>query len=118
MSQGDYIRYKRVANELVEQRKLAPVMNARQYTDYKEFNIENAIFNNTITYDKLIPANTAVVFGITRFQSASCPNFILCRGTNVRPNRKALLGVQSAAHPLAKPPIHITPMKLALCSYC
>lgn len=118
MSQGDYIRYKRVANELVEQRKLAPVINSRQYTNYKEFNIENTVFNNTITFEKLTPTNTAVVFGITRTKSATCPSFTLCRGTNARPNRKALLGVQSDSQPLAKTPVHVTPNNLFLCSYC
>lgn len=118
MSQGDYIRYKRVATELVEQRKFDPVLASRKYINYKEFNIENTVFNNTPTHDKLIPANTAVVFGMVRNKSATCPSFILCRGTNARPNRKALLGVQSASQPLAKKPSHVTPNKLPLCLYC
>ena len=118
MSQGDYIRYKRVANELVEQSKLAPVLYSSQYTNYKEFKIENTVFNNNPTYVNLNQTNASVVFGITRRNAASCPSFILCNGTNARPNRKVLMGVQSDAQPLATPKIHMTPNKLMLCSYC
>lgn len=118
MSQGDYIKYKRVANELLSQSKLAPVLNARQYTNYKEFNIENTVLNSAVTYDKLNLPNMAIVYDIRQTRASTCPGFTLCRGTNARANRKPLMGVQSAAQPLAKEPSHVLPSKLFLCSYC
>ena len=42
MSQGDYIRYKRLANELRNQSEnLPPVIESGQYINYKAFTLEN-----------------------------------------------------------------------------
>jgi hypothetical protein len=87
MSQSDYIRHKRISNELIDQSKLFPVLNARQYTDYKEYSLENTIYSSNLTYSKIIPNNTPVVFGIQYTNANTCPPFILCSGTYARPNR-------------------------------
>jgi hypothetical protein len=97
MSQSDYIRHKRISNELIEQNKLSHVLNARQYTDYKEYSLENTIYSSTISYNKIIQANTPVVFGIQYNRASSCPSFVLYCGTtdtvhNPRPNRAPLTG--------------------------
>jgi len=102
MSQSDYIRHKRISNELIEQNKLSHVLNARQYTDYKEYSLENTIYSSTISYDKIIPSNTPVVFGIQYNNANTCPKFVLyCGATdtvhNPRPNRVPLTG------PLVRP---------------
>ena len=120
MSQGDYIRYKRISNELVEQSKLDPILSSRKYTNYKEYTIENTVYNNVVTYEKLNMANVAKVFGINQFNAQTCPPFILCNGTNSRSNRRPLLGTQAAAHQLAIPPVHktIDMDKLYYCKHC
>lgn len=87
MSQSDYIRHKRISNELLEQSKLFPVLNARQYTDYKEYSLENTIYSSNLTYSTIIPNNTPVVFGIQYSNANTCPPFKLCSGTDARPNR-------------------------------
>lgn len=97
MSQSDYIRHKRISNELVEQRKLSPVLNAQQYTNYKEYSLENTIYSSTLLYSKIIPANTPVVFDIQYNNANTCPPFVLCSGTENRPNRTPLIG------PLVRP---------------
>jgi hypothetical protein len=102
MSQSDYIRHKRISNELIDQSKLSPVLNARQYTDYKEYSLENTIYSSTISYNKIIPANTPVVFDIQYNNANTCPHFVLyCGATdtvhNPRPNRVPLSG------PLVRP---------------
>lgn len=105
MSQSDYIKHKRISFELEDQRKLPPVMNAQKYTEYKEYSLENSIYSNTINYDKIIPVNTPVVFGI-QYNSAkiqNCPQFTLCSSTNTRLNRKPLTG--SLWKPSSQPPI-------------
>ncbi len=92
MSQSDYIKHKRISYELTEQRKLAPVFNAGKYTEYKEYSLENTIYSSTINYDKIIPVNTPVIFGIQYNNVQNCPGLILCSSTNTRPNRVPMVG--------------------------
>lgn len=88
MSQGDYIRYKRVAQELKVQTKLPAVLDSGKYTNYKEFSIENTVVNDITTYDRVIPTNTRIVFGMERPHATSCPTFDVCNKTDDRSNRK------------------------------
>ena len=90
MSQSDYIRHKRLSYELStsNQKKMSPILNAGKYTEYKEYSLENAIVNTTIDYNELVPPNAQIVFGIQYNKIENCPIFILCQGTNMRPNRK------------------------------
>ena len=116
MSQSDYIRYKRVATELKNQKNnLAPVIDSGKYIDYKGFTLENTIINNTPDYTKLLPPSSVNVFGMQINNPSNCPPFILCSGTNYRVNRKPLLGIQSYATPLPKP---VTRVILADMYYC
>lgn len=109
MSQSDYIRHKRISNELVEQQKLSPILNSRQYTDYKEYSLENTIYSSTLSYNKVVPANTPVVFGIQYNNANTCPPFVLyCGNTdtvnNPRPNRVPLTG-GPLVRPSSMPPL-------------
>ena len=120
MSQSDYIKYKRLANELKNQAEnLDPVIDSGKYIGYKSFTLENTILNTKLSYAKLQPANSVNVFGI-QINNPSCTTFQLCRGTNSRPNRKLLLGTQSAAKPTFYPKTipHKTADKLDVCNYC
>ena len=117
MSQSDYIRRKRVANQLRTQSKLSPVLNAGEYINYKEFSLENTIVSTKTDYNNLVPANVSVVFDMRITSGTNCPQFILCSGTNRRPNR--VLRSLAPVAPLALTPIHITADKLPICdNYC
>ena len=59
MSQSDYIKYKRLANELKNQAEnLDPVIDSGKYIGYKSFTLENTILNTKLSYAKLQPANS------------------------------------------------------------
>jgi hypothetical protein len=118
MSQSDYIKYKRVAVELKAQTKLSPVIEAGQYTRFKDFALENTILSNKLRYDKLQQSNTITVFGITQLNAANCASFLLCSDTNKRVNRMPLLGVYSNATPLPFPKKEKTIRDSKLCSEC
>jgi mannose/fructose/N-acetylgalactosamine-specific phosphotransferase system component IIB len=95
MSQGDYIKYKRVAVELLDQSKnLAPVIGSGQYINYKSFTLENTILNTKLSYTKLVPLSSVNVFGMQKNNPSGCASFILCSGTNSRVNRKPIMNVQ------------------------
>ncbi len=87
MSQGDYIRYKKVAQELKTQSKLPPVFDSGKYTNYKEFSIENTVVHDLTEYDRVISVNTRIVFGMERPHATTCPGFAVCKDTNQRGNR-------------------------------
>jgi hypothetical protein len=119
MSQSDYIRYKRVAVELQNQKKnLPPVIGSGQYINYKAFTLENTIISNKPDFTKLTPTNSVNIFGMQMNTPSNCAKFTLCTGTNSRVNRKPLTGTQSNAQPLAIASPHITPTKLFICNYC
>jgi hypothetical protein len=119
MSQSDYIKYKRLANELKNQAKnLGPVIDSGKYVGYKSFTLGNTILNTKLSYTKLQPVSSVNVFGMQINNPSSCVQFVLCSGTNSRVNRKPLLGTQSAAMPLPKQIPNKTPDKLTICNYC
>jgi len=98
MSQSDYIAYKRVRRELIELRdtpkKLPAVLEIGKYISYKEYSLENTILSNSDRYDKMIPPNVPVVFGMVK-PCASTPTFTVCRGTDARGNRAAIVAGES-----------------------
>lgn len=115
MSQSDYIAYKRVRRELIELRdtpkKLPAVLDTGKYISYKEYSLENTILSNSDRYDKMIPSNVPIVFGMVK-PCASTPTFTLCRGTNLRGNRPAI--VNSESYPYFRSPKIGTISKSAL----
>ena len=118
MSQSDYIRYKRIANELRNQAEnLSPVIDSGKYIDYKAFTLENTILNTKLSYTKLQPSSSVNVFGMQINNPSNCASFTLCRGTNSRVNRRPLLNTQSVSQPLPIVKPHITVDKLRYCMY-
>jgi len=118
MSQGDYIKYKRVATELKnQQNNLAPVIGSGKYIDYKAFTLENTIISNTPDYTKLLPPSSVNVFGMQINNPSNCSPFILCSGTNYRVNRKPLSGSQSSAKPVSTPVPQSTLANMYICKY-
>lgn len=88
MSQSDYIKYKKVANELKNLGECGSVLESGKYTDFKNFQLENTILDTNIMYSKLLPPNYVSVFGIAK-NPATCgvAQFPLCNSTNLRENR-------------------------------
>ena len=77
MSQGDYIKFKRIARVLNKQKDLENVLSSNQYTSFKTFVLGNVISNNIPTYRQL-QIETHV---------AECASFPFCRSTEKRANR-------------------------------
>lgn len=100
MSQSDYIKYKRVSQELKAINKLAPVLDPNDYVDYKEYSLENSIQNTKLQYNQLIPSGKKIIFNMEKSNTTTCPVFTICKNTNARTNRKPLLGSQFMPKPL------------------
>jgi len=102
MSQSDYIQYKRNAVELKYQTKLQPVLDALDYTEFKQFALQNAVLNTRPRYNELIPTNTKIIFGMENAKTAACTRFLIDSGTQSRPNRVKLRSAYSNPTPLIK----------------
>jgi hypothetical protein len=91
MSQSDYIRYKRLHNEMSEWTKIpikvTPILDYGKYISYKEYSLENTIVSNNTAYDKYVPPETPIVFGMVKRCTEATQPFILCANTNTRANR-------------------------------
>lgn len=104
MSQGDYLKHKKNANILKAQSTLPSVLKSTDYTQFKLFTLANTIVDSSPTYNILKVPDRQMVFDMLLDASASCPEFILCRDTQNRPNRKLIDGEQSTCFPVIKPP--------------
>lgn len=90
MSQSDYIRYKKVSNQLLEVSKLDPILDSQDYTNFKQYNLESNIINTNPTLNNLrlpLPGYTNV-FNMNK-KTNYCPidNFTMCNHTETRSNR-------------------------------
>ena len=101
MSQSDYIRYKKTGVQLNSLSKFRSVITPQQYVAFKGYTLANTITNTKTVYRQLIPPGRQRVFGIDKVVT-NCPQFILCRGTQARANRKRLLSTQIAHRPPRK----------------
>ena len=125
MSQSDYIRYKRIGNELREQKKLEPVIDSGKYAAYKAFTVENTVTNSIPTYNKLQSADSVNVFGM-QVKNDCYTNFFSLGPFNsysgtYRLNRKPLMGTQINSQPIPKKSDkfkHKTPADLKICKNC
>jgi hypothetical protein len=88
MSQSDYIRYKKISNELLEVTKLNAVINSQDYTEYKKYYLESNIINNNHTLNILPLSGYTNIFEINK-KILHCPiqNFTMCKKTDKRKNR-------------------------------
>ena len=87
MSQSDYLHHKKISLELKSQNKLSPVLSGMNYTLYKQYSLEKNIKNTSKLYNQLVPTGTQVIFNIISTNSDNCPEFVLCKNTNLRQNR-------------------------------
>ena len=91
MSQSDYIKHKKTSNKLrIDNSSLhnkePPVFDAGDYTDFKQYHLENTINNTSPTFNYIVKDGRHLVFGMDKVVS-TCPQFIDCSNTNLRPNR-------------------------------
>ena len=54
MSQGDYLKHKKTAH-LLKEDKLKPVLSGNEYASFKQFQIVNTVENNETNYGELVP---------------------------------------------------------------
>lgn len=95
MSQSDYIQYKKTGVQLKDLKREDPILTNTLYRAFITYNLENTITNTKIVYKQLIPPGKQRIFGIDKTVT-SCPQFIYCRGTQARANRRPLIGWQIA----------------------
>jgi hypothetical protein len=116
MSQSDYINYKKTGiilknstNTSTPYDELDPVLAPSTYVSLKSYTLENTIKNTKSTYNLLTPSGEQIVFDMDRPKASSCTQFIVCSGTNARPNRVALKGYQRTCFPVMKAPGRTVP---------
>lgn len=93
MSQSDYIRYKKTGVQLKDLKREDPVLTNTLYRAFIAYNLENTITNTKVVYNQLIPPGRQIIFNIDKV-ATKCPQFIYCRGTQARSNRRLLLRPQ------------------------
>ena len=88
MSQSDYIKYRRISEQLRvdASRNQLPVMTQTNYLDYKEYVLENTIKSTSIVYNLLTPSGEQIVYGMEKI-AANCPTTYECINTNKRLHR-------------------------------
>ena len=101
MSQSDYIKYKKTGVQLNNLSKFCSVITPAQYVAFKGYTLGNTITNTKTVYRQLIPPGRQRVFGIDKVVT-NCPQYILCRGTQARANRKRLISALIAPRPPRK----------------
>ena len=110
MSQSDYIKLKKTGVKLGEQTKHAAVYNSTDYTSFVNYSLEKSITNNKPTYNRLVPSGKQTIFDMELNESTpSCQNFVVCTGTDDRPNRVPLKEYQSTCFPIMKAPGRTVP---------
>jgi hypothetical protein len=98
MSASDYIKYKRVGTQLRDvlpnSKQQAPaVFDDQMYIDFKQYTIENTIFDSKLIENSLIPQGSNIVFDILKVVK-DCPKFpLVCNNTDVRTNRLPMSNV-------------------------
>jgi hypothetical protein len=99
MSQSDYIQYKKISNQLLEVSKLDPILDSRDYTNFKQYYLESNVSNTKITNNNLPLTGYTNVFGMSK-KITHCPihNFTMCNNTNSRDNRQNLINILNTNH--------------------
>lgn len=111
MSYSDYLSYKKTVHLLKELEKFDSTLDSDIYTQFKSFNIQTVVVNNSVLLNKLTLSNKPqIVFGIETSVD-SCPQFDLCDSSS-RVNRKPLDLTQSTCFPVMKAPGRSVPKYL------
>ena len=118
MSQSDYIQHLKVATELKSQSKLSPVLTADDYTAFKQFNIENTVYNTSRRHNQLVPTGTQIVFDMPMPNASRCSTFLLCSNTQKRPNRVPMSTVYFHSLTCKPLPVYVKQKPLRTCAKC
>jgi|AntAceMinimDraft_11_1070367.scaffolds.fasta_scaffold07850_3 hypothetical protein len=104
MSQGDYIKRKQISHKLEDNglSSYGTVLNAKDYTDFKKYSLEGTITSSTATLNNLEIPNKPRIFDM-EMDTTNCPSFIVCNGTDTRPNR-VLNSHEPTCNPVMKAP--------------
>lgn len=88
MSQSDYLKHKKIANQLsIDHNTNHPaVYNSQDYLSYRSFVLKNEIKNTKTVENRITPVGKQIVFGV-ELSTSECPGFIDCSNTHLRPNR-------------------------------
>ena len=63
MSQSDYLKHKKTAH-ILKENKLPPILNSADYTAYTRFQLTNTIINDEETnYGEIVPEGKKKIFG-------------------------------------------------------
>ena len=118
MSQSDYIQHLKVATELKLQSKLSPVLTSDNYTAFKQFNIENTVYNTSRRHNQLVPTGTQIVFDMPMPNASRCSTFLLCSNTQNRPNRVPMSTVYFHSLTCKPLPVYVKHKPLRTCAKC
>jgi hypothetical protein len=101
MSQSDYIRYKKISNELLEVKKLNAVLDSQSYIDFKQYYLESNITNTKPLLNQLTISGQSVIFDMSK-KITNCPkrNFIMCNRTQTRQNKVLVTDHRTEAYPV------------------
>lgn len=101
MSQSDYLKYKRVSNQLridnqidagMTKTNQLPVFTSQTLLNYKQYALNNTIVNTKKTLNRLTPTTRQRVYDMDKVVGG-CPTFIVCKDTQDRNNRALSSGV-------------------------
>lgn len=101
MSQSDYLKYKRISNQLRIDNQIdsgmiktnqPPVFTSHNLLKYKQYALNNTIVNTKKTLNKLTLNGKQRVYDMDKVVSG-CPTFIVCKDTQDRANRVLSAGV-------------------------
>jgi hypothetical protein len=88
MSQSDYLKHKKIANELNidHSSNHAAVLDSQNYLSYRSYALQNEIVNSRTILNRITPSGKQMIFGVEK-NVTNCPAFIDCSNTHLRPNR-------------------------------
>lgn len=101
MSQSDYLKYKRISNQLridnqidsgMTKTNQSPVFTSANLLSYKQYALNNTILNTKKTLNKLTLNEKQRVYDMDK-KVNECPTFIVCKDTQDRANRVLSDGV-------------------------
>lgn len=101
MSQSDYLKYKRISNQLridnqidagMTKTNQAPVFTSETLLNYKQYALNNTIVNNKLILSRLLLDGKQRVYDMDK-KVNDCPTFIVCKNTQNRANHELSSGV-------------------------
>jgi hypothetical protein len=101
MSQSDYLKYKRISNQLridnqidsgMTKTNQSPIFTSTNLLNYKQYALNNTIVNTKKTLNKLTLNENQRIYDMDKMVSG-CPTFIVCKDTQDRANRVLSVGV-------------------------